>query len=55
MNRITLGTLSGTIFGTLAVILMIPLQFTDKKRAMLGASINRFAIVLPTIVPIYSL
>ena len=44
MNRITLGTISGTIFGTLAVILMIPLQFSDKKRAMLGAFINRFAI-----------
>src|SRR5205823_2193401 len=44
MNRILLGTIAGIIFGIVSVLLMIPLEFEDKRRAMLGAFINRFAI-----------
>ncbi len=46
MNRILLGTISGIIFGIIAILSMIPLQFEDKRRAMLGAFINRFTIGL---------
>jgi len=44
MNRTLLGTISGVIFGVLSVLTMIPLQFEDKRRAMLGAFVNRFSI-----------
>jgi hypothetical protein len=44
MAKITLGILCGLIFGGLAVATMIPLAFDDKRAAMLGAFINRFAI-----------
>jgi hypothetical protein len=46
MNRILLGTICGVIFGIVAIQLMIPLEFEDKRRAMLGAFINRFTIGL---------
>jgi hypothetical protein len=39
-----LGLICGIAFGALAVLTMIPLQFPDKKAAMLGAFFNRFAI-----------
>jgi hypothetical protein len=44
MNKILLGTICGIIFGVIAVLTMIPLQFEDKRRAMTGAFINRFSI-----------
>jgi hypothetical protein len=44
MNKILLGAISGIIFGIIAVLMMIPLKFEDKRSAMLGAFINRFAI-----------
>ena len=44
MNKILLGALSGIIFGIIAVLMMIPMKFEDKRNAMLGAFINRFAI-----------
>jgi hypothetical protein len=44
MARLTLGILCGLIFGGLAVATMIPLSFDDKRAAMLGAFLNRFAI-----------
>ena len=44
MNKILLGAISGIIFGIIAVLMMIPLKFEDKRNAMLGAFINRFAI-----------
>jgi hypothetical protein len=51
MNSVTSGILAGLIFGIIAVLVMIPLQFSDKRAAMLGAFINRFAIgfVIPVI------
>lgn len=44
MNKTVLGIISGVIFGGVSVLTMIPLEFADKRRAMLGAFINRFSI-----------
>jgi len=44
MARIYLGVLCGLIFGTLDAAMMIPLTFPDKRAAMLGAFIARFAL-----------
>jgi hypothetical protein len=44
MSKLLLGILCGLVFGAIAVATMIPLSFTDKRAAMLGAFINRFAI-----------
>ncbi|HEV7395571.1 MAG TPA: hypothetical protein VGN86_03585 [Pyrinomonadaceae bacterium] len=46
MTKLTLGIICGVVFGIIAVATMIPLQFTDKKAALTGAFINRFAIGL---------
>jgi hypothetical protein len=46
MSRIMLGVLCGLVFGAISVATMIPLSFEDKRAAMLGAFINRFAIGL---------
>ena len=44
MSRISLGVLCGVIFGGVDVAIMIPMTFPDKRAAMLGAFIARFAI-----------
>jgi hypothetical protein len=44
MSRISLGVISGLIFGAIDVAIMIPMAFPDKRAAMLGAFIARFAI-----------
>jgi hypothetical protein len=44
MKRVVFGVVAGLIFGVVDVLLMIPLQLPDKKTAMLGAFLNRFAI-----------
>jgi hypothetical protein len=44
MSRLLLGILCGLVFGAVSVATMIPLSFEDKRAAMLGAFINRFAI-----------
>jgi len=44
MSRILLGIACGIVFGVLSVLTMIPLTFEDKRAAMLGAFVNRFAI-----------
>src|SRR3954447_5890540 len=44
MSRIMLGAICGLVYGALSVASMIPLTFTDKKAALTGAFINRFAI-----------
>ena len=46
MSPLTFGVLCGLAFGGLSVALMLPLQFPDKRGALLGAFINRFAIGL---------
>jgi len=44
MSKLLLGIVCGLVFGTISVVTMIPLSFEDKRAAMLGAFINRFAI-----------
>lgn len=44
MTRLTLGVLCGTVFGAVAVGMMLPLTFTDKRAALIAAFLDRFAI-----------
>lgn len=44
MSSLLLGTLAGVLFGSITVLLMLPLTFDDKRAAMVGAFINRFSI-----------
>src|SRR5579864_8012433 len=44
MARIPLGILCGLILGGIDTAMMIPLSFPDKRAAMLGAFIARFAL-----------
>jgi hypothetical protein len=44
MSRILLGTICGLVYGALSAASMIPLSFPDKRAALLGAFLNRFAI-----------
>ena len=44
MSRLMLGTISGVVYGALSAASMIPLEFDDKRAALAGAFLNRFAI-----------
>jgi len=44
MNKIVQGFVAGFAFGTIDVLLMIPIPMNDKLIAMLASFINRFAI-----------
>ena len=44
MSRLTLGLISGLIYGALSAASMTPLTFPDKRAALLGAFLNRLAI-----------
>jgi hypothetical protein len=44
MNPVIFGVVAGLVFGILDVALMIPMDFPDKKSALLGAFLSRFAI-----------
>lgn len=44
MSRLMLGSICGLVWGALSAASMIPLQFSDKRAALLGAFLNRFAI-----------
>jgi hypothetical protein len=44
MSRILLGTICGLVYGVLSAASMIPLSFPDKRAALIGAFLNRFAI-----------
>jgi hypothetical protein len=44
MDRIYLGVLCGLVFGSIDTALMIPMTFPDKRAAMMGAFIARFAL-----------
>lgn len=44
MSRLMLGSICGLVWGALSAASMIPLQFDDKRAALLGAFLNRFAI-----------
>jgi hypothetical protein len=44
VNPVVFGLIAGLAFGAVDVALMIPLEFPDKKTALLGAFLSRFAI-----------
>ena len=44
MSRLSLGLLAGVIYGALSAASMLPLEFPDKRAALLGAFLNRLAI-----------
>ena len=44
MSRLTFGLCAGVVYAALAVATMVPLSFPDKRAALLGAFLNRFAI-----------
>ena len=44
MSRLWLGLISGIVYGALSAASMIPLEFPDKRAALLGAFLNRLAI-----------
>ena len=44
MSRLWLGLLAGVIYGALSAASMLPLQFPDKRAALVGAFLNRLAI-----------
>jgi hypothetical protein len=46
MSRLLLGSVCGVVFGTLVVIMMLPMEFPDKRAALIGAFLNRFGVGL---------
>ncbi|HKU63259.1 MAG TPA: hypothetical protein VJQ44_18810 [Gemmatimonadales bacterium] len=44
MSRFAVGVLGGMMFGGIAVLSMLPLDFPDKRAALAAAFLNRFAI-----------
>lgn len=44
MSKLMLGVICGIVWGALSAASMIPLEFTDKRAALAGAFLNRFAI-----------
>ena len=44
MNPVVLGLVGGTAFGVVAVLLMLPLPFPDKRTALIAAFCSRFSI-----------
>jgi hypothetical protein len=44
MNPVLFGVVAGVAFATVDVALMIPMEFPDRKTALLGAFLSRFAI-----------
>src|SRR5690349_5547733 len=46
MTSVTYGLLAGAAFGAISVGMMLPMEFPDKRAALLGAFLNRFAIGL---------
>jgi hypothetical protein len=53
MSRLVFGLVAGLTFGTLSVAIMLPLSFPDKRAALAGAFLNRFAIGL--LIPLVAL
>ena len=44
MSRILLGSICGVAFGGLVVLMMLPMEFPDKRAALIGAFLNRFGV-----------
>lgn len=51
MKNIKIGLIAGIIYGALVSLMMLPMDFSDKPAAIIGAFINRFAIglLIPTV------
>jgi len=46
MSKLSLGSISGIVFGALVVLMMLPMEFPDKSAALAGAFLNRFGVGL---------
>ena len=46
MNPVLFGVIAGILFGAVDMALMMPMDFPDKRTALLGAFASRFAIGL---------
>lgn len=44
MSRLLLGSICGLVFGVGVVLMMIPMEFPDKRAALIGAFLNRFGV-----------
>jgi hypothetical protein len=44
MPRLLLGSICGLLFGVAVVLMMLPMEFPDKRAALIGAFLNRFGI-----------
>jgi hypothetical protein len=44
VSRLSLGAVCGLVYGALSAASMLPLEFPDKRGALAGAFLNRFAI-----------
>jgi|SRR6266850_3958533 len=44
MSRLLLGLICGLVFGGLVVAMMLPMEFPDKRAALIGAFLNRLAV-----------
>lgn len=44
MNPMLFGAIAGVVFGAVDTALMLPMDFPDKRTALLGAFLSRFAI-----------
>jgi hypothetical protein len=44
VSRFMLGAVCGLVYGALSAASMLPLDFPDKRAALAGAFLNRFAI-----------
>jgi hypothetical protein len=44
MNPVLVGLIAGLLFGAVDVAIMLPMDFPDKKTALIGAFLSRFAI-----------
>lgn len=56
MNHVTLGIFLGLAAGIVAVALMMPMTFADKRTALIAAFVSRFSIgflTANTILPIH--
>ena len=53
MTNLPLGIILGIIFGIVAIVPMLRMTFSDKRAALLGAFINRFAVgfLIPNALP----
>ncbi|HUR97344.1 MAG TPA: hypothetical protein VMZ26_04670 [Pyrinomonadaceae bacterium] len=44
MSRLLLGSICGVVFGAAVVLMMMPMEFPDKRAALIGAFLNRFGV-----------